>query len=130
MQDLDSAKFVIAREMELFTKHGYDWDGAGGLPMRTDVRQVMRWFIRSGTALDECLNEAVEPSVLLNREGTVELSFDNEGKELLLTLQCMNVVTYVQIYEDKQTSIEGVIRLDKIDDQTTLISLFEWLSRG
>jgi hypothetical protein len=109
----------------------FDWDGSGGLPMRGDVRDTAYAVFVDEVTLGGLLNSCPPPSITLNSNGTLEVSFDNDGRGLLVTVECEGVLTYVKVFEDDQTTIEGVVRMDMDDFDpdafVELIELFDWL---
>lgn len=128
-----STRLAIAEEVGSLANRGYDWNGTGGLPMREDVRDMTITLL--GTVPDratDVIDQCPHPDILLNGDGTVELAFDHEDKTLLITVRCLGILTYVRAFEDEQTSIEGVIRLDPDepdwDSYVELTELFAWLS--
>ena len=61
----------------------------------------------------------------------MEIAFEEtDGRQLFLTFQCEGVITYIKVYEDEQTSVEGVIRVDSMtpspDDFAELAEMVEW----
>jgi hypothetical protein len=127
-------KQKIRLAVEKLAARPFDWDGAGGLPIRPDVAEWCRESLFSdfaGIGLDAAALDAVGVGdVSLNQDGTVELALESEGKELILTVECGGVVSYIKLFEDAQTSVEGMVRcpapfegLSEIDDHLA------WLGR-
>ena len=111
--------------------HEYDWDGIGGLPLRGDVSDEF-YDLFSGDVINDDLYDLLPPPIVtLNGNGTLEVVFGwPDDTELVLSFQSKGVVTYVKVFADAQTSVEGVIRLDlsNPDDEPTgeLLALLEW----
>lgn len=124
----EHAEAVIKAVRQLRLKD-WDWDGSGGLPMRLDASDTVLAVYDKGGAADSA--DCPAPSVSLNTNGTIEVSYSDPetGRELFLTFQCNAVITYIRMFEDEQTSIEGTIRFtwDLAANNAALGSLFEWL---
>jgi hypothetical protein len=107
----------------------FDWDGAGGLPLRGDVGDTVTDIYELSFTSDMPM-----PAVSMNGDGTIDVEYDGEdGRKLFLTFKCQGVLTYIKVFEDDQTTVEGTIRLDApgpvaLDDFVELTELFEWLA--
>lgn len=109
----------------------FDWDGDGGLPMRSDVADTAIAVFDDPEVIGDFAYRLPLPDVSLSSNGTVDIEFgDADGKQLMLTFQCDGVVSYIKVYEDGNASIEGVIRVDTLtptpDDFVELTELFGW----
>ena len=128
---------AVLTSIRQFRLHDFDWDGCGGLPLRSDVADT------ASDIYDLDFTDAMPmPVVSLNKDGTVDVEYDefqgqDAGKKLFLTFQCQGVVTYIKVYADGQTTVDGTIRLDlfartdgKFDpeDFAELTALFDWLA--
>ncbi len=118
----------ITRELRL---KAYDWNGSGGLPLRSDVADPIAEFYGNLPGIFGLPS----PDVLMNPDGTIEVSYSQGemAKELLLTFKCQGVITYVQVWEDRQTSVEGTVRFDPMEDNSDgelapLPDLLFWIS--
>ena len=115
----------------------YDWDGVGGLPMRADVADTV------ADLYDLSFTDAMPmPVVSLNGDGTIDVEYDDstgsdEGKKLFLSFKCQGIVTYIKVFGDGQTTVEGTIRLDLYartdgkfnpEDFAEITELFDWLA--
>lgn len=118
----------------------YGWNGDSSLPIRTDVRNwSYELFARNASfpliVPDNHLEMCPYPDVTLNDAGTVSIAFVTEGRQLILTIQCRGIVTYIKLFDDDQTTVSGVIRLDTEDLDADLDmfaefqELFIWLIR-
>ena len=126
-----SSDWVMEELFRLRLK-GYDHDGAGGLPLRADVADLV------ATVYDLAFTDKMpDPIVSLNGNGTLDVEYDGDsGRKLFLCYQCAGVVTYIRAFEDDQTVIEGTIRLNfntyggkfDPDDFLELTGLFDWLA--
>lgn len=110
----------------------YDWDGSGGLPMRSDVADTAIAVFDDPDVIGDSTYGLPLPSISLSSNGTVEVAFaEPDGRQLFLTFECEGVITYVKVFDDEQTSVEGVIRVDTLtpspDDFVELRELFGWM---
>lgn len=111
----------------------FDWDGVGGLPLRSDVADTAHDVYSEPHILDDAiLGDLVPPSISMSSNGTIEVVYAIDGyRQLFLTFECAGVVSYIRVFEDEQTSVEGVIRLEmdstSPDDFSELQELYEWL---
>ena len=128
---------AVLQSLRQFRLHEYDWDGSGGLPLRADV---------ADTAIDiyqlPLTTQVPMPEVMLLSDGTVTIEYDevtgkDVGKKLFLTFKCQDVITYVKLFADGSSMVEGIIRLDgydPTDSESTpyavleLTALFDWLA--
>lgn len=134
MNDKNHAEAVVST-LRSFRLLEWDWDGAGGLPLRSDVADTAVKVFEEDSIVN--LINCPLPTVSLNGNGTVEVAYADEftERELWLTFQCEGVITYIKRFEDDQTTIEGTarigfagIRADEAADLNELRELFCWLS--
>lgn len=128
-------KEAVLDVIKSFRLREFDWDGSGGLPLRADVADTISDIYLSEiyAVPEEVLYALPKPSLLLAPNGTVEVAYDAWGyKQLLLTFECQGVVTYIKVYDDDHTSIEGTIRFDVLEpspeDVAELTELFLWIA--
>ena len=97
-----------------FRLREYDWNGAAGLPMRSDAADtlvdVYEWA--------KSVSSLPDPTVTLESDGTITIEYDRKadsefGKKLFLTFVCHGVMTYMQVFSDGSTTVDGVLRLDR-----------------
>ena len=123
---------LLLKALRTFRHSEYDWDGSGGLPLRDDVADTFYDLISNDVTHEDMYDMLPVPMLNLNGNGTLELVLGwHEGAELVLTFQAKDVITYVKIFEDAQTSVEGTLRLDYGDDDNTAVAelteLLEWI---
>jgi hypothetical protein len=108
---------TIGTALKAMSLHEYDWNGNCGLPLRGDVADLAHdLFVAPETLFLSGFNLLPTPTVVMGGNGTVEIGFDSrDGRELVITVQCEGVITYVKVYEDDQTSVEGTVRLDPLE---------------
>jgi len=111
--------------------HAFGWDGGDALPAREDAAAEageFAWhFLRSERFLG-----LPEPVVGLTGAGTIDVTYHwPEGRLLTFSFQCKGVVTVLQVFEDKDTSIERVIRFDEpgtsIAARPEIVDLLDWI---
>lgn len=132
-----SSSEAVLQSLRQFRLHEYDWDGCGGLPLRGDVADT------AADIYDLSFTDVLPmPTVALNPDGTVNVEYDetvdsDDGKKLFLTFKCQGVITYIKLFGDGQTTVDGTIRLDNFartdgkfdpDDFVELTELFDWLA--
>lgn len=111
-----SVRAYILTTVRRFAQNRFDWDGASALPIRPDVYSFIakeRGMLdnQSNDGVDpELLDDCGEPDITLNQDGTVELCFEKFNRELIITVRCGGVITFIRSFEDSQTSFEGTIR--------------------
>ena len=132
----ESANHVMA-QVRAFRLREYDWNGTGGLPMRGDSADTLADVF----ALD-CIADLPSPEVTLGNDGAISVEYDesddsDRGKKLFLVFPCGGVVTYMRVFEDGVTTIEGVLRMDKYakttgefcpDEARRLADLCRWFA--
>ena len=110
----------------------FDWDGVGGLPFRSDVGDTVAVVYEASFG-----DDMPEPFMSMNGDGTIDIEYDGDnGRKLFLTFKCEGVVTYIKVFEDDQTTVEGTIRFDfhaisgKIEEEDLeeIKALFGWLT--
>lgn len=130
--ETDSSSEAVLISLRRLRLMEFDWDGAAGLPLRGDVGDTV------AAIYDLAFADAMPmPVVSLNGDGTLDVEYDAEdGRKLFLTFKCEGVITYIKVYEDDQTTVEGTVRLDfhtvsgkfDPDDFVEITELFEWLA--
>lgn len=129
----------VKRSMRLTVSHlcgiGYDHNGAGGLPIRPDVAKFAATVLFSDSpnvGLSENKLESVtDHDVLLQQDGTISVILSVGEKTLYLDILCGGIVTFVKLFEDQDTTIEGVLRTawpSPLESQIANIDdLIDWL---
>jgi len=133
----DRVKSTIYDTIENLATLGFNHDGIKGLPMRSDVfafatKALFSTRLHARVGLNEQLLEnAGDPNVSINKDGTVDLFFQNPSRELNLTIQCGGVITYIKFFDDGDTTVEGTIRVSATDrDFSEVDDIIKWVHRG
>lgn len=129
---------VIFEALSDFGDDGFNWNGCGGLPIRDDVRETINLIYGSRKFLSKTIaRNCPIPSVTLCDNGTIEIAYTDRynDRQLFLTFQCKWTITYIQVFEDEQTTIEGTIRFTvdangefDADEWAVLVDLYDWLT--
>ena len=123
---------IAASLKELGLKE-YDWNGSGGLPAREDALDLALAVFALNDYAFKLIDHVDEYTVTLNEDGTVEVGLDNGDRTLLLTFQCGGAITYIKVFDDEQTTVEGTIRINPdwpftaYDGFADLAEALEWI---
>lgn len=132
------SQIAVLDALNDFRLKEYDWNGSGGLPLRGDVGTTIKDLFSDADILgSNLLMSLPTPDLSMAANGTVEMAFeyddnDDGERKLFVTIECDGVLSYIKVYEDGQTSVEGVIRLDFLgnafrpDDFVELTELLRW----
>jgi hypothetical protein len=106
----------------------FGWDGDDALPIRPDVKAMALNLFGDHSWVS--LKGVSGVHATLNEDGAVEVVIEHEGRELVLTLQCHMVVTYIRAYPGGATE-EGTIRdLASRLGVSELQYALDWVKRG
>jgi len=127
-----STRAKIREEIFNLESWTYDWNRAGGLPIRPDVFTLLQWIVPVlCVADDRLLHRLGVPVIELNQDGTVDWYWEYCGRSLCLTFLCEGTVKYLRTFEDDATSVSGTVVqecLSTLDYQIS--SLIHWLCTG
>ena len=125
MHSGNANKPAIRQAIASLASRPYGWDGADALPVRPDALQLGSCLF--GESSDLGLAPLGMPEVTLVEDGTIEVTFRRGGRSLHLGLVSDRAMTFAQSYPDGETTIEGVIRCDRPEDDRRLAEIFAWI---
>ena len=139
MSSRDAVETVMSSLRE-FRDREYDWNGSAGLPMRSDAADTLSDVYQGIPSVASL----PDPVISLENDGTISVEYEREnesdlGKKLFLTFVCDGVMTYMQVFTDGSTTVDGTIRLDRYEspdgafdasEASILDSICEWYLGG
>ncbi|SIO37695.1 hypothetical protein SAMN05444166_4210 [Singulisphaera sp. GP187] len=132
-----NSRTAVLESLQQLRLMEFDWDGVQGLPLRGDVADNVSDVYEGGVdlLLEDLAEHLPMPVVSLNPNGTIEVLYKDpdSNRELVITFQAEGVLTYVKLFDDGQTMVEGVIRVNLLSgpyevDLSELKDLFDWLA--
>lgn len=125
---MDARKVSLRESLAEIADQRFGWDGDDALPVRPDVRAMALNLFGDHSWVS--LEGVSEVSATLDGDGTVEVFVGHEGRELILTLQCHMVVTYIKAFPGGATE-EGTIRdMASFGGVVELQNAFHWVKTG
>lgn len=113
MEGLTLIKDRIRGAFDALGDSAFNWNGCDGLPIRPDVKDYAGILFSALNSIGiprQLLEDAGMPDLLLNQDGTVDIVFDKPSKNLVLTVECGGVLSFLKTFEDRATEIEGRCR--------------------
>ncbi len=107
--DCGCCKGAVVLAVRTLSERKFGWGGGEELPMREDSA-ITALHVFSPT-FPVCFGGFGLPTVELVHDGTVELVFIHEGRELVLLFQCRNIITYTMLDGNTEVEIGGKIDL-------------------
>lgn len=97
---------LVCRGMDDLEDLQYDWDGRGGLPTRPDSYVYVESRLKAWAKPPATMPD---PAVFITTSGGVRIEVERDGRRLVLTIPCENVIVYRRVYPGGATT-DGVIR--------------------